>query len=155
ERKKTLQLLADFNEAQPKKPSFALYTPDASFAYPGIANKGTVDYGQSMAEVFFRSKINLNITLRSIHSGIPLRCFDIIASGGFLLSNYQSDFPDCFTPGQDFVAYDDLKQLPELAEYYLSHEREREEIAENGLETLRQHHTYQHRVQEMLAVSFE
>ena len=37
-------------------------------------------------------------------SVVPQRAFDIMGSGGFLLSNYQNDFPEDFTPGEDFEA---------------------------------------------------
>lgn len=53
---------------------------------------GAVDYYEVMPHVFKQSKINLNITLRSIQSGMPLRAWDIMGAGGFLLSNYQADF---------------------------------------------------------------
>lgn len=57
-------------------------------------NKGPIDYYNEMPYVFNNSRINLNITLRSIKSGIPLRAMDICGAGGFLLSNYQADFYD-------------------------------------------------------------
>ncbi len=44
---------------------------------------GPVDYYDTMPYIFQHSRINLNITLKSIHSGIPLRCMDIMGSGGF------------------------------------------------------------------------
>ena len=52
-----------------------------------------------MPLVFQNSKINLNITLRSIKNGIPLRAIDIMGAGGFLLTNYQNDFGLHFTDG--------------------------------------------------------
>ena len=38
--------------------------------------------------MFANSKVNLNITLRNIKTGIPLRALDIMGAGGFLLTNY-------------------------------------------------------------------
>ncbi|MDE5866942.1 MAG: glycosyltransferase, partial [Lachnospiraceae bacterium] len=93
---------------------------------------------------------NLNISLRSIKSGIPQRAFDIMGSGGFLLSNYQNDFFDFFNAGEDFEFYESEKDLLNKIDYYLSHEDERFEIAANGHNKLAAGHTYRHRVQEML-----
>ena len=45
----------------------------------------------------------MNISLRTIESAIPLRCLDIMACGGLLLSNYQEDFLEFFEPDVDFV----------------------------------------------------
>ena len=47
-----------------------------------------VDYYTVMNKIFYLSKINLNITLPSIESGIPQRVLDIMGSGGFVLTNY-------------------------------------------------------------------
>ena len=103
-----------------------------------------------MPLVFRRSKINLNISLRSILSGIPQRAFDIMGSGGFLLSNYQNDFPDYFTPGEHFDFYESRADLLNKIAYYLSHEEERRQIARNGHDQVAAAHTYRHRVREML-----
>lgn len=123
-----------------------LYTNDASYTCPGCTNHGPVDYYRESPYVFYNSKINLNITLRSIKSGIPLRVFDIMGSQGFLLTNYQDDLMDCFVPDEDFVYYTDREDLLGKIEYYLSHEKERVEIAQNGHEKVLQNHTYEKRV---------
>ncbi len=102
--------------------------------------------------VYKNSKINLNISLRSIQSGIPLRAFDIMGCGGFLLTNYQGDFMEHFVPGEDFVYYENRQDLVEKVTYYLSHEEERKQIAQSGYEKVKQFHTYRHRVAEMLRV---
>lgn len=128
-----------------------LYTPDRNLAWKGCTNHGPVDYYDFAPYVFKRAKINLNISLRSIASGIPLRAFDIMGAGGFLLTNFQSDFLDFFVPGEDFVYYDSQEDLLDKIAYYLEHEEERAQIAENGLRRIREHHTYRHRVEEMLA----
>lgn len=119
-----------------------LYTLNRDFTAPGIENCGTVDYDREMPYVFHYSKINLNVTLKSIKSGIPLRAIDIMSAGGFLLTNYQADFMDYFTPGEDFVYYSDLNDLNEKISYYLEHEEERRRIAENGRDKVRQFHTF-------------
>ena len=129
-----------------QKHSLQLYTNDVSYSCPGCVNHGPVDYYDEAPHIFRHSRINLNITLRSIKSGIPLRAFDIMGSQGFLLTNYQDDFADCFTPGQDYVYYTDEEDLLDQIDYYLCHEKEREEIALNGYEEILKHHTYAHRI---------
>lgn len=85
-----------------------------------------------MPFIFHQSKINLNITLRSILSGIPLRCLDIMGAGGFLLSNYQPELAEYFENGKEMVMYESQYDLLNKIDYYLSHEEEREEIARCG-----------------------
>ncbi len=127
-----------------------LFTHDKNLSMPNLCNHGTVDYYDQMPLVFKQSRINLNISLRSIKSGIPLRAFDIMGSGGFLLSNYQADFLDNFAPGVDFEYYDSKEDLLRKVDYYLQHEEERAAIAKNGHDKIAAAHTYRHRVREML-----
>lgn len=93
---------------------------------------GPIDYYTQMPQVFANSKINLNITLKSIQTGIPLRCIDIMGCGGFLLTNYQADFARHFDEGVDYVYFEDEKDLMNKIEYFLFHEDERMTIAKNG-----------------------
>lgn len=129
---------------------FDLFTPNGNYTMPNLTNHGTVDYYQQMPLVFKQSRINLNISLRSIRSGIPLRAFDIMGSGGFLLSNYQADFLDDFVPGVDFEYYESKEDLVSKIGYYLAHDDERDAIAANGHRKVAAGHTFRQRVQEML-----
>lgn len=134
-----------------KEFSLDLYTPDTTFCMDGCTNHGPIDYYDMAPYVFKTSKINLNISLRSILSGIPLRCFDIMGAGGFLMTNFQSDFLELFVPGEDFVYYDSKKSLLEQINYYLKNDAERDAIASNGFTKIKQQHTYVHRIAEMLS----
>lgn len=130
-----------------------LYTHNETPELPKIKNMGAVDYYDIMPFVFKNSKINLNITLRSIQTGIPLRCFDIFGAGGFLLTNYQADLFDYFTPGEDFDFYDSEESLLAKIDYYLSHDKERTEIARNAYEKVKSGHTYKDRLELMMEVA--
>lgn len=127
-----------------------LFTYAEGLGWPNTREHGQVDYDSEMPLVFKQSKINLNFTLRSIQSGIPLRAMDIMGCGGFLLSNFQADFLDYFVPGEDFVIYESREDLLRKIDYYLSHEEERMAIARNGHDRVASSHTYRHRVREML-----
>jgi len=129
-----------------------LYTHDKELHIPGVNNKGEVDYYDEMPYVFRNSKINLNISLRSIKTGIPLRAFDIMGSGGFLLSNYQQELFEYFIPDEDFVYYSDSQDLLEKVEYYLIHDKERIQIAKNGCEKVRNQHSFKQRVNVILDI---
>ncbi|MBE5871426.1 MAG: hypothetical protein E7294_09225 [Lachnospiraceae bacterium] len=126
-----------------------LYTPEPTPLLKKVHNCGKVDYYMEAPLAFSRAKINLNITLKSIVNGIPLRAMDIMGSRGFLLTNYQADFMEFFVPGEDFVYYESYEDLLEKTEYYLSHEKERLEIAENGYRKICENHTYDNRIDVM------
>ena len=134
-----------------EKYKFDLYTPDETLSLPGCINHGPVDYYEMAPYVFKHAKINLNMTLRSIKSGIPLRAFDVLGAGGFLLTNYQTDFMDCYIPGEDFIYYESKEDMLAKIDYYLKYEDERAAIAKNGYERTKANHTYKHRIEEMLS----
>lgn len=113
-------------------------------------NLGYVDYYNEMPEVFRSSKINLNISLKSIKNGIPLRAMEILGSGGFLLTNYQSDFLLHFEPDIDFVYYEDLEDAVQKTGYYLEHDEERIQIAKNAIQKIKDFHTYEIRLNDMI-----
>ncbi|MGN0513863.1 MAG: DUF3880 domain-containing protein [Lachnospiraceae bacterium] len=129
-----------------------LYTHNPTPELPKIKNMGAVDFYDNMPYIFKCSKINLNITLRSIKNGIPLRCMDIMGAGGFLLSNYQNDFLEHFIPDVDFVYYDSQADLIKKCEYYLTHDNERIAIANNGYQKVKEFHTYEKRIEEILNI---
>ena len=118
------------------------YKQNSSFNPPGVTNKGPAEYFKEMPFVFKCSKINLNITLRSIQNGIPLRAYDILGCGGFLLSNYQTDLARHFVPDEDYVYYENREDLLKKIEYYLSHEDERSAIAQNAHDRVVREHTF-------------
>lgn len=111
---------------------------------------GSVDYWSEMPKVFRASKINLNFTIPNIKSGIPLRVWDVLGSGGFLLTNYQAEIPYYFEEGKDLVCFDGVEDLCEKVGYYLAHEDERREIAQNGYRKVKGAHTYIERICTML-----
>ena len=105
-----------------------------------------------MPYVFKCSKINLNITLRSIKNGIPLRCMDIMGAGGFLMTNFQADLLNHFVPYVDFVYFESKDDLIRKCDYYLKHEDERIKIAANGHKKVLQLHNYRTRLNEIFSV---
>ena len=117
-----------------------------------IRYMGSVDYWSELPKVFYMSKINLNFTIPNIKSGIPLRVWDALGAGGFLMTNYQAEIPCYFKEGEDLVCFDGPEDLSEKAGYYLTHETERRRIAENGYRKVREDHDYMTRIREMLRI---
>ena len=111
---------------------------------------GSVDYWSEMPKVFRMSKINLNFTIPNIKSGIPLRIWDVLGCGGFLLTNYQAEIPYYFKEGEELVCFDGLEDLCEKVGYYLEHEEERKRIAWNGYHKVREKHSYIERIHTIL-----
>ena len=128
-----------------RKINLRLYTNSDTKMLPelNVCNRGMVDYHTQMPLVFAGSKINLNISLRSIHSGIPLRVLDIMACGGFVLSNRQPEIAEYFEDGVEIAIFSSLEECMDKIDYYLAHEDERKQIAAAGRKKVQEVLSYQ------------
>lgn len=79
------------------------------------------------------------------------RVYEVLACGGFLLCDDQPDVRALFEEGRELAIFRDAFDLRDKARYYLSHERERREIAERGRAKTLAEHTYRHRVTALIA----
>lgn len=94
--------------------------------------------------------MNLNISLKTIRTGIPLRVLDILASGGFVISNFQEELAEYFRLGEEIITYGDIEELYYLVNYYLQHEEERKEIAARGLQRVKEDFRFEERMKVIL-----
>lgn len=131
-----------------------LYTLNEEAKVGKAVNRGIADYAQVMPKVIRCSKINMNPTLKSIHTGIPLRAMDIMGCGGFLLTNFQEDFFLHFEPDVDFVYYTSFEEMLDKAAYYLAHDDKRNQIRHSALKKVTEGHTFEIRLNEMLKILF-
>lgn len=143
ERQRTLAALSEHF-------SVNLYTRSDASTLPKVHNRGGASTLTEMPKVFQASKINLNMTMRPIETGLSLRVWDVLGCGGFLLTNYQAELPSYFEIGKDLDAYESLPELSEKVQYYLTHEEERIEIAIHGYEKTARLHSYENRLAEMM-----
>lgn len=130
-----------------------LYSDTSHSILEHVKQMGAVDYYTEMPKVFKLSKINLNITLRQIRTGIPLRCLDIMGCGGFLMSNYQADFEPDFKDGYNVALFTSLEDAYDKCDYYLSHEDVRKKIAARGYETVKTKYSYTEQIKKMITES--
>jgi spore maturation protein CgeB len=135
DRKRTIEHLT-------KRHQVTIYTKSDTTNMENIDNRGVADPFSMTPRIFHCSKINLNITSKTIQTGIPLRVFDVLGCGGFLITNYQAELCEYFEPGVDLVVYEDLADLEQKIDYYLAHEEERQQIAVNGYKRVCENYTY-------------
>ena len=127
-----------------------LYTRSDTSDLKNVHILGGVKTLTEMPKIFHLSKINLNMTIKPIQTGLPLRIFDIMGCGGFCMTNYQAEIPEMFEIGVDLEAYGSLEELVDKCSYYLTHEDERRQIALNGYRKVKEYHGYLNRMVEMV-----
>jgi len=130
-----------------------LYTRDNTQHLQGVNVHPGVDYDTEMSKVFSFSKINLNITIPAIPSGIPQRVWDIIGSGGFCMTNHQPEVEDYFTVGEDIETFKSFEELEAKVDFYLKHEDARLRVLVKGYEKVMKYHTYQNRIADMMKIA--
>ena len=136
ERNAMMSQVADYN------PRWYGENPDDDSRIPGVSYLPRLKYEEELPKAYFLSKVNLSTSLHSISSGLPMRVFDIIGAGGFVLSNYQSEAEELFDVGKEIILYHDFSEMEELLAYYLSHDKERIDVLKAGYNKVCAEYTY-------------
>lgn len=126
------------------------YADEADERLKKVEFMGYADYYRQMPKIFQLSDVNLNISLRTIRTGIPLRVLDVLACGGFLISNYQEELAEYFRLGEELATYADVEELVYLVNAYLQDEAGRKRIACCGQERIKKDFTYEKALQVIL-----
>lgn len=128
------------------------YNPDK---YRKIINANILPpippFSDELYRIYAASKINLNITMRSIENGVPQRVFDILSVGGFVMTNYQEDATILFEPDKEIVLFGSADEFIDKARYYISHEKQRLEIGARGYLKVRDKYNYANAVRYMIS----
>jgi hypothetical protein len=80
-----------------------------------------------------------------------LRHFEVPGCGAFQLTNANGELADLFEPGREIAFYQDNADLCERIAYYLSHDAERQAIADRGYRRAHAEHTLDQRVRTLLS----
>jgi len=104
---------------------------------------------EKYVRVINESKIGIIST--NIFGTFVMKFTEFSSCGTFILTDKPSDMNEQgFKHGQHFVIYKDMNDLKDKIKYFLKNEKEREEIAKNGMELTRKRHNNSVRVREML-----
>lgn len=117
---------------------------------PGLHFRDGVKTLTEMPLVFHGSRINMNITMKPIKTGLSLRAFDICGCGGFLMTNWQQEFSEYFEPGIEAECYSSFDELIQKTDFYLKNEEIRCRIARAGYERVKREHTWAQRIAQIL-----
>ncbi len=108
----------------------------------GVDYRPRLYYEDTLPKAYNLSRINLSSCLHSISSGIPLRVFDIMGAGGFIITNYQPEIEELFEIGKEIVVYHNFEELEMLSKFFLAHENERVNLLIAGYEKVCKCYTY-------------
>ncbi len=108
-------------------------------------------------KIYSASGIALAIHYKDPENKVPChqaspRVYEVLACGSLLIVDSQKDVLSIFVPGEDLLVFKDTNDLKRLLPYYLEHKDEARRIAKRGREKVLNHHTYKHRVEEILRI---
>jgi spore maturation protein CgeB len=116
---------------------------------PEVKRMPAVEPGKALSLVYAGSKINLNISMRGMEGGTPLRIHEIMGAGGFVLSSFSKETAELFEEDKEIAMFRTPEELLEKAEYYLTHEHERREIALAGQRKVLHRFTHEKKLKEL------
>ena len=110
---------------------------------------------EDMIRTFHQSRIVLNPGWTADEGEAApqtkLRHFEVPGCGAFQLTNCNPELAELFTPGEEIAFYEGNDELCERVGYYLSHEAERQAIADRGYARAHRDHTLDGRVEDLMA----
>ncbi len=114
---------------------------------------------KDVVKIYNYSTININLHSSMWHWDINAngdflnpRVYEILGCGGFQLVDERKYLNGAFEDGKDLVVFKSVDDLRKKLRYYLKNEDERTAIAEHGYKTVRNEHTYEQRVSEMMNI---
>ena len=100
--------------------------------------------------IYCNSLINLNIFHVQCMDSATVRVYDILACGGFLLTEYRPSLEEEFAVGHDLETFRTPEELDDKIKYYLAHDSQRSQIARNGQRRVLENYTYVQRGRDFL-----
>jgi len=115
--------------------------------------KTKTDFVKHNEMIKWINKSKINITSNNYYRSLSARYTETLACGTLLLADRPDDLAKLgFVNGKHLVIYTTLKHLKSKIKYYLRNEKEREKIAQAGEDFVRENHSCEKRVQEMMKV---
>lgn len=123
------------------KEKFGLYESNKE-----LALEDQIDFYQK-CKIIIGSSWKNNVYLYSSD-----RIFNVLGSGSFYLCSYFPGIEKLFKNHYHLVWFKNINEGHKIASYYLKHDEEREKIAYNGYNLVKNKHTYKKRIQNVLDI---
>lgn len=115
-----------------------------------LTSDSTLTEYSHIQDIYSTSKINLNITSLEFDNAVVNTVIDVAAVGGFILTDWKSDLRK-ITSVHEEISYRTIDEINAKIDYYLSHEKERLEIAHQLHQDVKINCNYPHLVNFILS----
>jgi spore maturation protein CgeB len=107
-------------------------------------------------QVYAESMVAVHVPRRQYTNGLAgiptIRVFEALACGIPLVCAPWSDEEKLFRPGEDYLVVDDGEAMAAELRRLMHDTKARQQLAENGLKTIRARHTCKHRAEELMSI---
>lgn len=107
--------------------------------------------GEQSGDIYANSQACLNLFGGCVHGGLPLRPYDIGASGGLILTHMQRELPNLLVPGEECLTFQSAEEMLDHLDRVHASPREFDRIAQAGQRRVLAEHTWQHRIEALVA----
>ncbi|WP_160725265.1 glycosyltransferase family protein [Bacillus sp. USDA818B3_A] len=85
------------------------------------------------------SSADIILGVQNHDTQVTQRTYEVLGSGGLLLTNHTTQIRRLFSPGEDLLVSDSSKKTIDLVTYYLNHPDERMRMKESGRESVKKY----------------
>lgn len=114
--------------------------------------QGRPVYNDVKARAFLGAKIVLNNLHYGEIRGLNARTFEAAGIGAFQIVDWRPGLSQLFEDGKEIVSFTGISDMKNKIDYYLTHDEERNQIANAGKKRAYSEHTYKHRLQMLLDI---
>ena len=122
----------------------------AGHAPEGVHFRGGAGNQRELTYVYNGGGIQVDIGRLYQLDIVTMRVFDVLACGGFLIAERSAELPELFEEGVELEAWGSFDELEDKVRHYLAHPEQAARIAQRGLSAVRERHSIQQRVRQML-----
>lgn len=117
----------------------------------GVCYMGPAGHFDELTKIYCGTRINIDIGRLYQQDIVPMRVFDILSCGAFLLAEHSEAIPEIFEIGKEIETYRDVDELMEKALFYRDRPELAMDIARRGARKVRVQHTVVERTRHMIA----
>lgn len=117
----------------------------------GVVHRGFAGHHQQLTTIYQQGKIHVDINRLYQLDIVPMRVFDVLACGGFLIAEHSPALSALFTIGEELESWSSIDELIEKVRFYKKHPDAARRIAERGRIAVVERHSMADRVSAMLA----
>jgi hypothetical protein len=146
---RSFSIYSRFYSKKAQKKELEIHYP---FLFQAIRKNARISPGEANL-LYNSSRIAVNLHLHDVYSqGVNPRTLEVPGSGCFLLTDHRSEIAKMFDIETEVATFRDMDEFEVKAEYYLAHEKEREDMAERAHRKAHSEHTFAARCMEMVDI---